>query len=213
MKIPLKAKVICKDGEYGSIKELLIDPIKEKATHIVVENKHSGLQVIIPVDVVDYSSDSVINIDNVATKIDKYPPFIIHEFIKVSNSEKEALYWGVDPIMNHTYTMFPYVIHDGKPTVEIRKEAVPKGSFKLRKGMHVIDTNNKKIGKVDELIVERESDLISHIVMRTGHLFGGKEVAVPNINISSYNADNIVLSIEDSEVNALPEVVIKRAWK
>lgn len=213
MKIPLKAKVICKDGEYGSIKELLIDPVKEKATHVVIENKHNSLQVIVPIEEIDYSSDSVITLEKTAKEVDRYPAFLVREFIQVPNVEKDVLYWGVDPIMNHTYTMFPYVMHEGKPSVEVSREDIPEGEFKLKKGMEVVDSKGKKLGKIDELIVDKNNELITHIVMRTGHLFGSKEVAVPSINIDTYAKESVTLSIGDEEVNQLPEVMINRAWK
>lgn len=213
MKIPLKAKVICKDGEYGSIKELLIDPVKEKATHVVVENKHNNLQVILPIEDVDYSSDTVINLDFTAGEIDKYPAFLVHEFVKVPNIDQDALYWGVDPVMTHTYTMFPYVMHEGNASVEVSREVIPKGEMKVKKGMTVLDNSGKKVGKIDEFIVERESEHITHIVMRTGHVFGKKEVAVPSISIEKYGDENINLTIDQEEINSLPEVVIKRTWE
>ncbi|MGL1890304.1 MAG: PRC-barrel domain-containing protein [Spirochaetaceae bacterium] len=213
MKIPLKAKVICKDGEFGSIKELLIDPIKESVTHVVIDNKHNNLQVIIPLDIIDYTSDDVITIEKTADQLNKFPPFIIQEFISVPSSDSEFIYWGVDPAMSHSYTMFPYVIHDGKPVIEMRKEDMPIGEIKLKKGMCVKDNNGKKLGHIDELIVDADGEFISHIVMRTGHLFDKKEVSVPNIHISSFDHDCIRLSIHEDDVENLPEVIIKRSWK
>ena len=140
----IKAKVICKDGEYGSIKELLIDPIKESVTHIVIENKHNGLQVIISTDIVEYTSDTVITIDKKAKELDELPKFIIHEFVKVPVSDSNYAYWGADPTMTHSFTMFPYVIHDGKPVIEVIKEAMPPGELKFKKGLAVKDINGKK---------------------------------------------------------------------
>ncbi len=213
MKIPLKAKVICKDGNFGSIKELLIDPVKEKVTHIVIENKHNGFQLIIPTDILDYTSDSVITIEKTADELNKFPKFIIHEFINVPVSDTEFAYWGADPTMTHSYTMFPYVMHEGKPVVEVTKEALPDGEQKLKKGLVVKDQGGKTLGHVDELIIDSDNDFISHLVMRTGHVFGSKEVAVPNINILSFEKNSVVLSIEEKDIDELPEVIIKRAWK
>lgn len=213
MKIPLKAKVICKDGEFGSVQELLIDPIKESVSHIVIENKHKGLELIVPTEILDYTSDTVITIEKTSDEIDAYPPFLTHEFINVPANNAEFAYWGTDPTMTQSYTMFPYVIHDGNPVLEITKEAIPIGEFKLKKGMAVKNKDGKTLGHVDELIVDTDTDYISHIVMRTGHLFGVKEVAVPNINIYSFDKTGIVLSITEDEIESLPEVIIKRAWK
>lgn len=213
MKIPLKAKVICKDGEYGSVKELLVDPIKEKVSHVVIENKHKGSEVIIPIDIIDYSTDCVLTIEHTAVELDEYPPFLIHEFINIPATDTEFAYWGADPTMTHSYTMFPYVLHKGIPVVEVTKEDIPKGELKLRKGMIVKNRGGKRMGHVDELIIDSSSDFITHIVMRTGHLFGTKEVAVPNIHIFSFEEHAVVLSLEEEDIDTLPEVIIKRAWK
>ena len=61
--------------------------------------------------------------------------------------------------------MFPYVIHDGKPVIEVSKEAIPNGEFKLKRGMAIKDNTGKNVGKIDELIVDPERDHITHIVL------------------------------------------------
>lgn len=213
MKIPLKAKVICKDGEFGSVKDLLIDPLKESVTHVVVENKHKGVQLIIPIDEFDYTSDSVLNVELTAEELDEFPPFLVQEFISIPAKDSDFAFWGADPSMTNSYTMFPYVMHEGRPSVGITKEVIPKGELKLRKGLTVKDLEGKTVGRVDELIVDPEDENITHIVMRTGHLFGVKEVAVPSVHISSYEKDAIILSINSNQIETLPEVVIKRVWK
>lgn len=213
MKIPLKAKVVCQDGEFGSVRELLIDPVKERVTHLVIENKHNHLQLVVPTDTVDYSTDAVVTIEKPAKEIDDFPPFLIHEYINVPASDAEFAYWGADPTMTHSYTMFPYVMREGRPVVEVTREDIPQGELSLRKGMCVKDQEGKRLGHIDELIIDAESDFISHIVMRSGHMFGKKEVAVPNVNIYSFDRECVVLTISEEEVLQLPEVIIKRPWK
>ena len=213
MKIPLKAKVICKDGEYGRVKELLIDPVKEKVTHIVAENSHRDLEVIVPIEDVDYTTDSVVTIEKEATDIDKYPLFIINEFVTIPNADLNTSFWGADSTMGHSYTMFPYVVHEGKASVEVKREDIPKGEFSLRKGMVVKDSKGDKLGAVDELVVDEKSDVITHVVMRTGHLWGAREVVVPSVDVSSYNKDEIILTIGREDIENLPDLLLKRAWK
>ena len=160
-----------------------------------------------------YTTDSVITIEKTGDELDKYPPFLIHEFISVPATDADFAYWGSDPTMTHSYTMFPYVMHEGNPVVEVTKEAIPDGELKLKKGMVVKNREGKTLGRIDELIVDRVNEFISHIVMRTGHLFGSKEVAVPNVSIFSFDETAVVLSIDENEIDSLPEVIIKRAWK
>ena len=212
MKIPLKAKIICKDGEFGCVRDLLIDPVKEKVSHVVVENKHKGDQFIIPIEKFDYSTDSVLNIEITAKEIEEYPKFLIQEFISIPVKDTEFVYWGADPAITQSYTIFPYVMHDGNPSVGVIKEAVPKGELKLKRGMAVKDRDGKTLGKIDELVIDPSDEFITHLIMRSGHLFGVKEIAVPSVHIFSYDRDAIVLSINANEIDSLPEVVVKRAW-
>jgi len=213
MKIPLKAKVICKDGEYGSLKELLIDPLKEKVTHVVVQNKHNGNQIIISTNIIDYTSDTVVTIEKTANELNDFPKFIVHEFVKVPTGDSQYAFWGADPTMLHSYTMFPYVMHEGNPVVEVTKEVVDDDEQRLRKGLKVKDVNGKNLGHIDELVVNKKNDFITHIVMRTGHIFGTREVVVPNINIRSFKEDSIILNIGEDQVADLPEVALKRTWE
>jgi sporulation protein YlmC with PRC-barrel domain len=213
MKIQLKAKVICKDGDFGSIKELLIDPVKGKVSHIVIENEHNSFQLIIPIELVDYTSDSVVTIDKTADELNEYPKFIIKEFMNVPASEVDFVSYTADQSITNSYTMFPYVMHDGKRVVEVTKEIIPEGEQRFKKGLAVKDPDGKALGHVDELIIDADSHCISHIVMRTGHIFGAKEVAVPKADVISFEESSVVLSIGEDDVNKLPEVVIKRAWK
>ena len=212
MKIPLKAKVICKDGEYGKVLELIIDPVKEKVTHVVIINEHNNLEILVPVDDIDYSTDNVITLEKTSNELNKYPPFLINEFIKVPTSEIDFAYWGADPTMSHSYTMFPYVIKDGDPALEVKKEDIPKGEISYRRGMTVKDNNDKKIGTIDEFIVDSETDKITHMVMRSGHIFGSRDVAIPNVNVVEYKKDCVILNITREDAENLPSVVIKRSW-
>ncbi|WP_435234367.1 PRC-barrel domain-containing protein [Psychromonas sp. PT13] len=213
MKIQLKAKVICKDGDLGEIKQLLIDPIKQKATHVVIENKHNLLQLIIPLNIIEYTSDSVISINKTAAELNTYPQFIKKEFVCVPPQEVDFVFSGADQSITNYYTLFPYVIHDGQRMLQVIKEIIPEGYLKLKKGLKVKDPNDKVLGHIDELLIDTETDLISHIIMRKGHIFGNKTIAIPRAYIMSFEPDAVVLSIEEAETEALPEVNIKRAWK
>ena len=53
----------------------------------------------------------------------------------------------------------------------------------------------KKNGNIDELVINRENDFITHLVMRYGHIFGKKEISVPNINIKSFDEHSVNLNI------------------
>jgi hypothetical protein len=63
---------------------------------------------------------------------------------------------------------------------------------------------------VDELVVDPDGEKITHLMMRTGHLWGKKDVAIPVSAIDSVDSEAVYLKIEKEDVGALPSVPVKR---
>ena len=65
---------------------------------------------------------------------------------------------------------------------------------------------------MDELIVDPESDHLTHLVMREGHLWGQKDVAIPVSEIERIEEDTVYLKLSKDEIGALPAVRVRRWW-
>ena len=101
-----------------------------------------------------------------------------------------------------------YVVNDtGYDSVQA--ENIPKGELGIYSGMQ-IQASDGKIGKLDELVLDPKSGVITHIQMREGHLWGKKDVAIPVTNIDFTDGQTIYLKIDKDAVKALPAVKVKR---
>ncbi len=71
----------------------------------------------------------------------------------------------------------------------------------------------KKIGKVDELIVDANTGKITYMVMTEGHLWGKKDISIPASMIDLITDDEIYLNVGQQAVANLPKVSVKRFHK
>jgi uncharacterized protein YrrD len=75
--------------------------------------------------------------------------------------------------------------------------------------MHV-DATDGRAGTVDELVVDSEGEVITHMLLRKGHLWGKKDVAVPITAIDDIYKDTVILNIDKKAIKELPTVSVKR---
>ena len=59
-------------------------------------------------------------------------------------------------------------------------------------------------------MIDEESDEITHLVMREGHLWGKKEVSIPISAIDNIDENGITLKLSKDQVKNLPEIPIRR---
>lgn len=213
MKIPLKADALCHGGLYGKTVMVIVHPFRKEVTHVVVEGKYSKKEVIIPVDTISESTDFSIEIDMDMEDLDDCPDFIKHEYIPISEDMPVIQVWTGQYYVPNAYYYSPYVIHKGKRCIDRETQDIPRGELGVKRGMKVYDKSNHKVGVVDELVIDECSDIITHIVLRKGHLWGVREISVPAENLDKINVDGIELNIDKEVILSLPDAEIIREWK
>jgi sporulation protein YlmC with PRC-barrel domain len=92
---------------------------------------------------------------------------------------------------------------------EYQQNRFRHGELAVYRGM-AVNTDEHKVGTVDELVVDPDSGNITHILMRKGHLWGKKDVAVPVPAIDFVGTDDVYLKIDKEAISALPVVPVKR---
>ena len=94
----------------------------------------------------------------------------------------------------------------------LEHEHIPVGEVAIRRGTSVEATDGR-IGKVDEFLVHPENDVITHLVLREGHLWGKKDVTIPVSEIDKIAEEAVYLKLDKKAVEALPTVPVRRNWK
>ena len=83
---------------------------------------------------------------------------------------------------------------------------VPAGETEVQRHerVHALDG---EIGQVAGFVVNREDHAITHVLLKEGHLWGRKEVAIPVSAIVSV-ADGIQLNMTKKQVEDLPRATV-----
>jgi sporulation protein YlmC with PRC-barrel domain len=211
MEIPLNAQVECTDGVCGRSEYVLINPIIDQVTHLVVkEDASPNTEYIVPVDVVSETIADTIRLRCSKAELEKMDPFIKTEFIEEKVTEKSVNYGGGLYQASSFYFM-PYVIPGMTVQLPVEHRQIPPGELAVRRGTRVEATDGY-IGKVDEFVVNPENGHITHLVMREGHLWGQKDVIIPLSAMGDTREDTVFLKLDKHQIESLPTFSLNRRW-
>ena len=188
------------DGYRGEVRAAVIDPAAHTVTHVVVEPEgRAGLARLVPFDLVDATTDQIRLRCTEA------------EFASLEPAE-ETLAEFVPGYGVPVQLLPPGWRGAGEPTVEggtspripemETVDIVPPGEVEERRGDHVHATDGD-IGQVRALRVDPGSRQVTHVLVREGHLWARKDVAVPFDKVTGFD-DGIRLSLTRQQVQDLP---------
>ncbi|MGD8856064.1 MAG: PRC-barrel domain-containing protein [Chloroflexota bacterium] len=204
MDIPINVDVHCTDGRFGQTTCVIIDPISQDVTHVVVQSRHiPNPQYLVPLEFIAGATPEAIELTCSQAKVLTFDEFVEHEFIRVDAP--------VDHYLPGGFALWPYVLPLDENFVELVHERIPNGETALHRGAKVA-TVDGPIGQVDELLVEPEDGHITHLVLRHGHLWGTKDVVIPVSAIRKIKADTVFLKLNKEAIEEMPTIPIKRWW-
>lgn len=203
--IPMDAKVQCTDGKCGKSTYVIVNPVKKVVTHFVVKDKKlpGSSDRLVPVEKVTDTSGGLIRLDCTRAEVAAMVPFTVKHYVAGKDSDDDSDSAGGSYVLTQ-----PVVAYDTWE-MPLPAERMPAGELAVYRGMDV-STAQGKVGQVDELVVDPDSGQITHLLMREGHLWGKKDVAVPVSAIDTVEADEVALNIDKDAVGALPAVPVKR---
>jgi sporulation protein YlmC with PRC-barrel domain len=196
--IPLDAVVECTDGPCGKSTNVIVNPISHAVTHVAIEDMAlpENPTRLVPVARVARVADGRITLDCTRADLVKMGPFVVADYIQQSPSGAAYSYGGA-------YSA-DFVVDDTAYD-EVDEPKVPAGELSLYGGMHV-EASDGRVGKLDLLVLDANSGAITGIVMRTGHLWGRREVTVPADQVDNVIGDTVYLKLDKAAVGALPEM-------
>jgi sporulation protein YlmC with PRC-barrel domain len=210
MEIPLNAQVECTDGVCGRSMFVLINPVIDQVTHLVVKDDSSpNTEYIVPVDLVAETIADTIRLRCSKTELEKMDPFIKTTFIEEKVPERKFGY--SDGIYGGAHYYMPYVTLVRTVYESVENQQIPPGELAVRRGTRVEATDGY-VGKVDEFVVNPENGHITHLVMREGHLWGKKDVIIPLSAMGDTHEDTVFLKLDKHKIEALPTFPLSRRW-
>jgi hypothetical protein len=211
MEIPLKAQVECTDGVCGQSVYVLINPVAEKVTHLVVmEDASPYTEYIVPVEVISATIADTIQLRCSKAELEKMDPFVQTEFVEEKMPSGGFLAGNGMYGMGSFYYL-PYVTSDGKAYESVRTLQIPAGELAVHRGSR-IKAKDGFVGKVDEFVVNPKNGNITHLVMREGHPWGKKDVIIPLSAMGKTLDGTMFLKLNKQEIEALPTFPVHRHW-
>ena len=206
----------CSDGTAGKVSRVIVDPLAEKVTHLVIEPKHRrDPSRLVPLDLVD-GAGGEIRLRCTRAEFEKLGPAQETQFIpSTSGYESDGYlpdqvgywpYYGLGGGMGVAGLGISGGIGAGAPAQTITSDTVPLGEVEVSRGDYVHATDGD-IGRVQGLVIDQGSRHVTHVLLQEGHLWDRKDVAIPISAVAS-TAGGIQLNITRQQVQDLPPVNI-----
>jgi sporulation protein YlmC with PRC-barrel domain len=207
----------CSDGFPGEVKSVVIDPGARAVTHLVVEPRlehgtAAGLARLVPLDHVDATADEI-GLRYTGAEFKDLSPAeeTLAEFVPGLNVPVQLLPSG------EGWRDADGPVVDGGTIPQIREmETVPvlpttgEGETEVEehRGDHVHATDGD-IGELRGLRIDSSDGHVTQLLLKEGHLWDRKEVAIPIGNVSGFDA-GIRLNLTKQQVRDLPPADIDR---
>jgi uncharacterized protein YrrD len=189
MDVPLNVDVECGGTIAGRSTYIVLNPVTDRVTHLVVQAKaFPHRERLVPVEWVVESDPRRIRLRCTLDELTRQADFIETEFIP-GWPEPRLLMW-------------PDELTLGTGGMIVEHEQIPGDELALERGARV-KARDGDVGRVDELVIDPMTDRITHLVLREGHLWRHKEVAVPVAQIDRIEEDTVYLKLDRHAVRSL----------
>jgi hypothetical protein len=195
--LPIHADVFCSDGLCGHSMQVVIDPVSRVVTHLVVADPGIAWdEHLVSMDQVAEIAPDRIRLTCAAADLKTMRPYLRGEHVP-----GEIPFMGYD---SGEYSLWPMTLAE-EPMLAVDHDHTAPGDVALSRGDTVIAADGP-VGTLDEFIVDPATDKITHLVLRKGHLWGQKVIAVPVGQIKVIGRESVTLLLTKEQISELPEM-------
>lgn len=203
MDLSLNVDVHCLDGRCGRSTYIIVNPATDQVTHLIVrEQWPSRTERMVPVEKIAISTRDVIVLNQTRADFTISDPFNQTDFVYTN-----VPHHATDPSLT---MLWPYVV-PSRHMVEESVRRIPIGEMAVRRGARVQATDGR-VGRVDEFVVDDEGRQITHLILREGHLWEQREVAIPLVYVERIEENVVQLNVDRKSVGELPTLNVQREW-
>jgi sporulation protein YlmC with PRC-barrel domain len=187
----LGARASCPDGFCGVVSRTILDPAARTVTHLVIGPRHGAGGRLVPLDLVEAAAGEI-RLRCTLDEFGRLDPAEETELVDGGYGDVGAMGMGGSvPGMGLGYST-PLVV----------EHAVPLGDIEVERheSVHAIDGH---IGQVEGFVVDPADQKVTHVLLKEGHLWGRRQVAIPVSAVASVDA-GIRLNITKEQVEDLP---------
>lgn len=199
MRLELGCPVRCTDGSVVELADVVIDPVRRRVTHLVIEPHHRhALARLVPIGLVGDKGDSAhaLALRCTAAELRQLDPVQELADLRLDEPIRDPD-WdvGVEDIYPASPAGYgdltPYPV-DPDPHVWVSYDRVPKGEIELRRRSPVADADGRRLGHVQGFVIDGRGQ-ITDVLLERGHLWTREQVAVPVQAVARLGTDEVRL--------------------
>lgn len=197
------AAVVASDGDCGELVRVIVDPVAQALTHLVVAPKHHrGLDKLVRLDLVKSADDHHIRLSCTVAQFQELDDAEDAQFLP---TDTDNLGYG------HHALLWPYYGLLG-PTqrghhAPMYSDRIPLGDVEVSRGDQVHATDGW-VGSVQGLVIDPTDHHVTHVLLQEGHVWGHKQVAIP-IGVASRVGNEVRIDLTKQQVEDLPPVELR----
>jgi sporulation protein YlmC with PRC-barrel domain len=201
-RLDIGARVLASDGECGELVRVVVDPVKQQLTHLVVApTHHRGLDKLVPVDRVEAVEGEHIRLRYTKAEFGELDDAEEVQFLSPDSDVlgyggRVAVLWPIYPLLN------PGKSHHGP----ILSDRIPLDEVEVQRGDQVHATDGH-VGSVQGLVIDPADYHVTHVLLQEGHQWGHKQVAIP-IGSASRVGQEVQVDLTKQQIEDLPPVEI-----
>ena len=206
----LGTRASCSDGVCGEVSRTILDPVALTVTHLVIQPKHRGaLGRLVPVALADATSGEV-KLRCTLAEFERLDP--AEETDIVEGADYGGGYGSAASVQGYgnvggmgvggSVSGMGIGMGLGHRTPLVVTHAVPLGEAEVSRHEHVHALDGE-IGQVEGFVVDPADHRVTHVLLREGHMWGRKEVAIPISAVVTVD-EGIRLNITKEQVGNLP---------
>jgi hypothetical protein len=198
MEIPIRAKVLCKDGPGGEATHVIVHPATKKVTRLVVKERRSPhVERLVPFRFVKDATDEQIRLCCSRQELSGMQTYLKTKFVEADDVQYERGYAG------------PEVIYNRHKFDKVEIENIPEDELAVDTGTKVRSADGP-VGRIDELMVDPTSGSITHLRLRKGRMWAPKQVTVPVSEVDHIGDRGVRLRMNRAGIEALPATAARR---
>jgi uncharacterized protein YrrD len=218
LKIELKegTSVFTSGGkDVGKINRFVLDPTTNEVTHIVVQKGWLFTEdKVVPFDMVRSATEDKVILNENVDNFDELPPFEETYYVEVDERDwgaqaprrdagfrsASAYYWYPP----HGYLGYPaYGLGHPYWSPGTVQQNIPDDTVPLKEGVDIISSDDEHVGDVERLLVDPDSNRVTHFVISQGLLFKDHKL-IPASWIRSADEDKVHLIVSSKLLERLP---------
>lgn len=198
------AEVFAGGGRRGKLARVIVDPIRQVVTHIVVAPEHhSGLGKLVPIELVADAGSDRIELECTQAQFETLDDA---EDVQFLPGDTDAIGYGSHSM---SWPYFGIETSSGPGHSPMYTDRIPAGEVEVRRGDEV-HASDGWVGSVHGLVIDPQDHHVTHVLLQEGHLWGRKQVAIP-IGAASSVGNEVRVAMTQQEIQELPPVKLRQS--